>query len=39
MREEKKTRGEWDGNHFKRPKLREVLFELERFQAVVYQED
>ncbi|KAL2184584.1 hypothetical protein L209DRAFT_514859 [Thermothelomyces heterothallicus CBS 203.75] len=32
MREERKTRGTWDGNYFGRPKLREVLAELERFQ-------
>jgi hypothetical protein len=38
MREEKKMKGEWDGNYFKRPKLREVLFELERFRAVICQE-
>ncbi|KAK3309557.1 uncharacterized protein B0T15DRAFT_6506 [Chaetomium strumarium] len=31
MRGEQKKRGSWDGNHFGRPKLREVLTELERF--------
>jgi serine/threonine protein kinase len=30
-REKQKTSGEWDGNHFGRPTLREVLVELERF--------
>ncbi|KAL2165505.1 hypothetical protein VTH06DRAFT_805 [Thermothelomyces fergusii] len=32
MREERRARGTWDGNYFGRPKLREVLAELERFQ-------
>ncbi|KAL2155148.1 hypothetical protein VTH82DRAFT_3824 [Thermothelomyces myriococcoides] len=32
MREERKACGTWDGNCFGRPKLREVLAELERFQ-------
>lgn len=31
MREEERSRGTWNGNHFGRPKLREVLGELERF--------
>lgn len=35
MREEKKKSGEWDGNYFGRPKLSEVLFELERYRDVV----
>lgn len=31
MREERRNRGEWDGNYYARPRLREVLAELERF--------
>ncbi|KAK4097511.1 hypothetical protein N658DRAFT_433781 [Parathielavia hyrcaniae] len=31
VREERKAAGEWDGNPFKRPRLREVLDELEQF--------
>ncbi|KAJ9145243.1 Ribosomal protein S6 kinase alpha-5 [Coniochaeta hoffmannii] len=33
MREERKGRGEWDGNYFGRPKLKEVLAELEAFRS------
>jgi hypothetical protein len=31
MREARKASGQWNSNHFGRPKLREVLAELERF--------
>ncbi|KAK4129318.1 hypothetical protein N657DRAFT_686668 [Parathielavia appendiculata] len=31
LREERKAAGQWDGNHFKRPRLKDVLVELERF--------
>ncbi|KXX80135.1 Ribosomal protein S6 kinase alpha-5 [Madurella mycetomatis] len=31
MREEERSRGTWNGNHFGRPRLREVLGELEQF--------
>ncbi|KAK4240834.1 hypothetical protein C8A03DRAFT_12865 [Achaetomium macrosporum] len=35
MRQERKKRGTWDGNHFGRPKLREVLLELERLRLEI----
>jgi hypothetical protein len=31
MRTQEKATGQWDGNHFGRPKLKEVLAELEQF--------
>lgn len=33
MREERRERGEWDGNYYGRPKLREVLASLQAFEA------
>jgi serine/threonine protein kinase len=33
MREERKKRGDWDGNYFSRPKLREVLAALEAYKT------
>jgi serine/threonine protein kinase len=35
QREELKASGQWDGNHFGRPRLAEVLAELKRFQERV----
>ncbi|KAH6853400.1 hypothetical protein B0I37DRAFT_5571 [Chaetomium sp. MPI-CAGE-AT-0009] len=35
QREELKASGQWDGNYFGRPKLAEVLAELERFYEVI----
>ncbi|KAL2264398.1 hypothetical protein VTK26DRAFT_4866 [Humicola hyalothermophila] len=35
MREERKSRGTWDGNYFGRPRLRELLREMEEFRDMV----
>ncbi|KAJ4290702.1 hypothetical protein N0V88_006450 [Collariella sp. IMI 366227] len=38
-REEKKSKGEWDGNFFKRPVLKELLFDLLEASAAIMKAD